>query len=431
MRQPSLAFLAALLGLIGLSALGYYVATRPTTLRIAVGPVVNENVRTVSAAQLTLQREREPFRLRLVVTDGAQETARALDSGEVDLAIIRPDSIFPRNGATVAIMHRDHAMLVAPGPLGLTKVSDLKGKSVALMRDSPGNLRMLGIIASQAGLAPNDITVTRVPLAGLRTALDEGRIQAILAVGPTSGRLLSDIVTLVTDAGNGKISFLPVPEPSAIEQRNPFLEPGVLVRGLFSGTTPRPEVDTPTLTVAHHLLASKTLPDTTVSDFTRVILTAKSQIAAEAPLAARMEAPDQEKTNPIPIHPGTITYLDGQTSTFLERYGDWFYIGIMGLGLGGSAFAGYLSVNAANTRKKVMDMLVDLQSLVAEIPDAGDGATLTSLSTRAESIFQETIQNAIEDNVDPAAMTAFSMAFSHLRQTISEKRRLLDENIQA
>ena len=157
---------------------------------------------------------------------------------------------------------------------------------------------------------------------------------------------------IVGEAARGEINFVPIPQTSAVEQLNPLIEADTLVRGLFGGIVPRPLEDVPTVTVSHQLLASKNLSDAAVSDFTRIILNAKPQIAVEAPLAARMEAPDQEKTTPIPIHPGTVTYLDGQTSTFLERYGDWFYIALMGLGLGGSAIAGYFSVSARSCPRR-------------------------------------------------------------------------------
>jgi TRAP transporter TAXI family solute receptor len=425
MRYPSLAFLAVVLALIGLGSLAYVIMTQPTTLRVAVGPVSNENVRIVTAAIQTLQREREPFRLRLVITEGTEKSAAALDSGLADLAIVRTDMAYPRAGATVAILHLDHTVLVVPGNTDISTVADLKGKTVAIIRDNPGNVKLLGIIAAQAGLLEGDIKIERTRLPDIKAALDQGRIQGVLAVGPTSGRLLFDVVNTVTEAGKGQINFISIPETNAIEQRYPLLEAETLVRGLFGGPTPRPEKDVPTLVVSHQLLAAKTLSDATVSDFTRVLLNAKSQIAADAPLAVRMEAPDQEKSSPIPIHPGTITYLDGQTTTFLERYGDWFYIAIMGFGLGGSALAGYFSWAAVQTRKGVMSMLAELQRLAPKALTSESADDLAAVESKASVIFNQTMDQAIENNVDPASMTAFNMAFAHVREVIAEKRKQL------
>ncbi len=424
MRHPSLATLAVVLGLIGLSVLGYYVANLPTTLRVAVGPVANENVRVVSAAIQTLQRERESFRLRLVLTEGTAQTSAALDSGKADLVIVRTDIGYPRSGATVAMMQTDHVILVAPGG-GARTVAELDGKSVGLIRDHAGNRELLRIIAVQAGLDGAAIKPVPVRQADLRQSLEQGQLAAVLVVGPITGKQVYDVVNVVSDAGGGDVSFIAIPETTAIEQRYPLIEADTIVRGSFSGPRTRPEKDTPTLTVSHQMLAAKTLADATVADFTRVLLNSKAQIAADAPLAARMEAPDQEKASPIPIHPGTMTYLDGQVSTFLERYGDWFYIGIMGLGLGGSALAGWLSVRAARAREMMMRRLSGLDELLAAARVAPDHAALANIDEEADRIFTYALKQTAENNLDPAGVTAFNMALQHVRAAVETRRRML------
>jgi hypothetical protein len=155
------------------------------------------------------------------------------------------------------------------------------------------------------------------------------------------------------------------------------------------------------------------------------MLNAKAQMAAEAPLASRMEAPDQERTSPIPIHPGTITYLDGQTTTFLERYGDWFYIAIMGLGLGGSAIAGYFSFAAARTRDSVLHLLTELESLIAAIPGLADEKAMLEVEAKIDTIFGRILQAAMANDVDSAAMTAFTMAFAKARDTIRDRKQVI------
>ena len=425
MRQPTFAFLAAVLALVGVGAVGWWWATLPTTLRIAVGPVSNENVRIISAAVQTLQRERESFRLKLLLTEGSTQSSAALEEGKADLAVVRTDNAYPRNGASVAVMNLDHVVLVAPKGAGVKGFADLRGRTVALARNNGPNLRLFRLLAAQAGLAEEDVKIDAGRLQDIRAALEQGRVQAVFAVGPTAGRLLIDMVNLVTDAGKGEIVFVPIPETSAIEQRNPLIEADTLVRGLFGGPTPRPDDDVPTVTVSHQLLASKNLSDAMVSDFTRVILNAKAQIAVEAPLAARMEAPDQEKASPIPIHPGTVTYLDGQTSTFLERYGDWFYIAIMGVGRGGSGIAAWFSWAAARTRTRIVGHLAELEGLIGGIRSAPDAAALDATEARIDAIFSRTIRAAMDHNIDAGVVAAFNLVFAKARDALRERRQAL------
>jgi TRAP transporter TAXI family solute receptor len=424
LRHPFFGLIAVVFATVAAAVLGYYIANQPTTLRVAVGPVANENVRIVTAAIQTLKREREAFRLRLVLTESTMQSSAALDSGKADLALVRTDISYPRSGATVAVMHIDHVILVAPGG-GASSVEELAGKTVALLRDNPGNRSILQIVSQQAGFGESGIQHLTMRPTELKAALEQGKVAAVLVIGPITGRHVTETVNTVAEAGNGDITFIPIPETSAIEQRFPLLEAETIVRGSFGGPKPRPEKDTPTLTVSHQLLAAKTLADATVADFTRVILNAKAQIAADAPLAARMEAPDQEKASPIPIHPGTITYLDGQTTTFLERYGDWFYIGIMGVGLCGSILAAWLGVRGQRARAEIFERLAGLETLVATARNAPDTAALGEVDAEADRLFAYTLQQAAGSNLDAASLAAFNMGLTHVREAAATRRRML------
>lgn len=428
MRTSPFTLVAFLLAAIGIGTLVYVIVSAPTVLRIAVGPVSSDNMRIVVAALQVLQREREPFRLRLIPTEGSAQSARLLDEGEADLAVVRTDIAYPQQGATVAVLRTDHAVLIAPGGQGIASIADLRGKAIGVVRDSPGNQGLLTTIMAQANLMAGDYTLVRLRPAEIKGALDAGRVQALLAVGPNFGRFLLDVVQAVADVSTqGPVKFIPVPDAAAIEQRSALIESETLVRGLFGGAPPRPERDIPTVMVSNELLAAKSLSEPLISDFTRVLINAKAMIAAETPLAARLDPPDQERTSPIPIHPGTITYLDGQTTTFFERYGDWFYIAIMFMGLAGSGVAAFVGARAQSRRKRTMAMLIDLQSVVTIARKSNCHEELSELDDRADNLMARTMAEATDNNLDSGALLAFSMAFEHARRAIIERRKHLDE----
>jgi TRAP transporter TAXI family solute receptor len=422
MRFPVSATLAALMAVIGLAALVVYIVTLPTTLRVAVGPVSNEDVRVVVAALQTFQREQEPFRLKLVLTEGSRQSAQMVDEGKADIAVVRTDIAYPRSGASVAVMHTDMVVIIAPGSASVRTVADLRGKTIAVTRDNEGNRRILRSVLAQSGISEADVKIEGVRPNEMRGAIESGRFHAMMAVGPRSSRLLTELVSHMTEVTNGDLRFIPITEAPAIEQRYPLLEAETIVRGLFAGSPPKPDKDVATLTVTHEMLASRSLSEATIADFTRTLLASKSQIAAEAPLAASMEAPDQERTSPIPIHQGTTTYLDGQISTFFERYGDWFYIVIMVVGLGGSVIAGMISASASRARQGAMAMLADVQRIGADARNAESARSLDELEAEAERIFGNTLSEAANQNIDATALVAFQMAFEQARRAIDSGR---------
>jgi hypothetical protein len=84
------------------AAAGLYTFAR-ITYRVAVGPEGGENQRIFAALNPIFAMESSLIRLVGVPTSDPHATARALDAGEVDLAIIRPDLAVPANGPH----HRD------------------------------------------------------------------------------------------------------------------------------------------------------------------------------------------------------------------------------------------------------------------------------------------------------------------------------------
>jgi TRAP transporter TAXI family solute receptor len=416
MRRSTLFLIGGLSALVSLSGLGVWWMTRPTVLRVAVGPITSENVRVATAAVQALHRDREAFRLKLMITSGTRESVDALESGAAQLAILRADSGQPRNGSLIAMLYDDLAALIVPGTSTITSVNDLAGKTVTILRDSPGNLALMQTIIRQAGLSPESVTIDRTRPSALKAALDDRKVHAVLVLGPPTGRLMSEVIGIVSEVGNKPPRFLPLPDVSAIQQQNPNIQQATLVRGLFGGKEARPDQDVATVSATHLLIASKALSDATVMDFTRTIIAAKPYIAQEVPIAARMRLPDQEDPPPTPIHPGTISYINGQTTTFSERYGDWFYIGIMGLGLGGSLLAGVMNMRAGRSRKETAELLASLQETHIAVLDAKSAKDRKPFMDKARATFMKATQHSIDHHVDPSTMMAINMIYDEIRQ---------------
>jgi hypothetical protein len=113
MRRGTLLILAALLLALGLGLVVWRVVWAPSVLRVAVGPVASEDARLIAAAGQYLAREHEPIRFKIVAVDGEAESAKAVDEGRADLAVVRTDVAMPEKAQTVAIMHRDAVVLTA------------------------------------------------------------------------------------------------------------------------------------------------------------------------------------------------------------------------------------------------------------------------------------------------------------------------------
>ena len=136
MRREFLIALAISLAVLAGGLVVYQWTAAPTTLKVAVGPMGSENTRLVVALQQYMARERSTVRLRLVLTEGVDASAKAVEDDKADLAIVRTDVAMPVKAQTVAIMHRDAALLMTTPESGISKVSGLYGRNVGVVARS-------------------------------------------------------------------------------------------------------------------------------------------------------------------------------------------------------------------------------------------------------------------------------------------------------
>lgn len=421
--RRNLLTLAVLFGLVGLSALIWHFTNRPTVYRIAVGPALSEDVRLVASMGRAFARERSAFRLKPVVVEDAAAAARAIDSGQADMAIVRSDIGMPETGSTVAVMRRNAAVLIALPDSGIETPPDLSGRTIGVLRGSRANVSVLRTILRQYEIEPEAVTLKLLTPSELAPALAEKSIQGLLVIGSPAGPTLSDAVTTMARAGLAPV-FLPLADAEAIAQRNPAFEAIEVVRGVFGGAPARPAETFQTLGAPTLLMARRDLDEHLVGAFTQILFALRPRIAVEAPLASQIEAPDTEKGSAILVHPGAAAYYDGEQKTFFERYGDWFYLGVMGLSLLGSGAAGLLGVGAARRRRFTTSMLMELAQMQRAARSA-DLEELAALDVRADDILSATLEGAASGAVAETSLGAFRLAFDEFRHAAAIRREAL------
>jgi hypothetical protein len=114
LRHTWLLGIASVLALSGTAAVAYYLVSQPTHLKIAVGPPDSDDVRAVEAIGKQLRQERSNLRLNIAVKASPIDAAKAIDTGDADLAVVRRDLGMPKDGSAVAILRKNVVVLFAP-----------------------------------------------------------------------------------------------------------------------------------------------------------------------------------------------------------------------------------------------------------------------------------------------------------------------------
>jgi hypothetical protein len=146
---------------------------------------------------------------------------------------------------------------------------------------------------------------------------------------------------------------------------------------------------------------------------------------SEYPLAAKIETPDTDKDAVIPVHPGAAAFVDGEEKTFLDRYSDYIWWGLMGLSAMGSAgawFAGYLKKDERNSNSSLRDRLLEM---IAAARRSDSTEELDAMQDEADNILRDTLHCFDHGAIDEGALTAFSMALDQFHTAVADRKALL------
>jgi TRAP transporter TAXI family solute receptor len=425
--------LAAILAIVGALAGGYYFAMRPITLRIAVGPANSDDIRVVQVLTQAFTHAHSQVRLRPMQTDGASASAQALADGKADLAIIRGDLDVPKNAQAVATLRKNVAVLwVPPAVKGkgkkagakITKIPQLSGHRVGVVGRTEANVNLLKVILQQYGVDPGKVEIVQFPANEAAEAIRNQKADAYLAAGPVNSKITADaIAASVRDGGTPR--FLAIDSAEAIAQNHPAYEASEIPAGAFGGSPARPEEEIKTISFSHHIVARRGLSESTVAAVTRQLFAIRQTLKTDFPLAAKIETPDTDKDAVIPAHPGAAAFVDGEEKTFLDRYSDFIWWGLMGLSAMGSAgawFAGYLKKDERNNNSSLRERLLDMLA-AARHSDSTD--ELDQMQAEADGILRDTLHCFEHGAIDEGALTAFNIALEQFHNAVADRKALL------
>lgn len=429
-RKTALVSLAFVLAIIGALAGGYYFAMRPVTLKIAVGPANSDDVKVVQTLTQAFTQSKGQVRLRPIQTDGATASANALAEGKVDLAIVRGDLDVPKNAQAVATLRKNVVVLWSVPGKGkkrgpkITKIAQLAGHRVGVVGRTQANVNLLKVILQQYGVDPAKVEIVQFPANEAAEAIKAQKADVYLAAGPVNSKITTDaIAASIKDFGAP--TFLAIESADAIAQNHPVYEASEIPAGTYGGSPARPEDEVKTISFSHHIVARKSVSETTIAAFTRQLFAVRQQLVTEFPLAAKIETPDTDKDAVIPVHPGAAAFVDGEEKTFLDKYSDYIWWGLMALSAMGSIgawFAGYLKKDERNSNNHQRERLLDMISAARKCETIDE---LDQMQTEADDILRDTLRCYDHGAIEEGALTAFNIALDQFHAAVADRKALL------
>lgn len=428
-RNSSLAILAVGLFVFGIAAGVLYYGLRPVTLQIAVGPTGSDDVKLVQAFAQAFARDGSSVRLKPVATQGAAESIALFAANKVDLAVARGDLNLPASAESAAILRKNVVVLWAPsGAKGARRsaakikgIDDLAGHKIGVVGSTPANVTLLRVILTESGVNPDKVAVSQFATNQIADLARDPSLDAYMAVGPLDSKVTSAAIA-ATAAARGELRFLPIDVSEAIAQKHPLYESEEIPGSIFSSSPARPEDKVETVSVNHLLIAQHDLPEATVGALVRQLFTLRLQVARDAPAAAKIEKPDTDKDAALPAHQGAAAYIDGTERTFLEKYSDYIWAGILLLSGLGSAGAWLRHYFKRNEREQYIGHRDNLLKLITQVRGAETPEELERMMSDADDLLREALDCYDDGAIEEGDLSAIGLTLEQFHHAVADRR---------
>ena len=409
------------LALIAVGVACTYFFFEPTVLRVAVQSNSPIDQRLIRSASELLATQRAGVRLRPVSASSAEQASSDLEQGLVDLAVLRSDELVNGQLQTVLLVRREAAILMAPRPGKVEKVSDLGKATLGLVHAQKSGSAFERIRSfynlpqsSNVELAPGEIA----------KALQERKVDAVFVVGSATSRDVTDVVAEAA-RGSRDLRFIDIDEAKALSKREPALELIEIDQGTFGGRPVRPAEDLSTVGFSIRLVTTARLGNDTIADLTRQMIAIRQNLNAAVSGAGLIEAPDTDDNSSFVIHPGVKVYVNGERTTLFDRYGDWFYLFLFaGSGLG-SLFAAMIGWYQNQQRQEAMNNVLRIEKLFEQANKARSPQVVNDIEKQADAIFLDALGRASRGELGDTQILTIQMAMNELRARLMETRAAL------
>jgi uncharacterized protein len=206
------------------------------------------------------------------------------------------------NILSMAIMYPNLLQIVALKKSGITDIEQVKGRSISTGSPGSGTNFMAEAVLSALGIAKDSYKDSRLSFTESANALRDSTIDVgIWSVGPGT----SSILDLATTHEIQMIAFTPE-QTEKILAANKTYSSVELAGGVYRGI----DQPVPTIGVWNVMICQASLDTDLVYKLAKALFENNDYLKKIHPSAAYTTPENAVKYSPIPLHPGTIKYLE-------------------------------------------------------------------------------------------------------------------------
>ena len=408
------------IGILLLGGIAYWFFSTPTHLTVAVASQDDAEARVIVAFARALKDLKKDIRLDVVMSNTVAETALALQQKKVDLAVVRPDVFLPNDGLTMAILREEAVIIVAPSD----NIAGLRGKRIGVVVNHDSDLALIRDILAFYDIKTPDVALLPLAATAIAESFQSKAIDALAVIAPV-GQVTAGLVSTAIKAAGHEMALVPLDQGAIAAVEPSILQEVNVPEGSFGGQPPQPAQDLSTIGTSYLLMAQGAASRSSVSELTEYLFRLRARIAKSAPAIDLMKAPDEDSvmSAKLPIHPGAIDYLTRDQETFMDRYGDWIWLGLFFGGGASSAAAWTFQYFARRQRERIDEVLDRLLSILNDARSAEDPARLDALSCEIDALVIKAVRQTHIGATDTNTMGALILAIDAARAAVADQRR--------
>jgi uncharacterized protein len=250
------------------------------------------------------------------VTAASVDNLKFIKQGTSDLAFTMADTAqdalggregFEGIGAvpvrTLAVLYSSYVHLVTLESSGITRLTDLKGRTVSTGAAGSGTTVLANRILQAAGLDPQrDIRAQSLGVAQSVDAIKDGKIDAFFW---NAGLPTASILDLVNTSG---IHARFISTEDIVPRLRQKYGSELYYTAVIPAGTYKTNPDVPVVAVANLLVVSESMPEALAHDITKLLFDKQTDLEAIHPQARELSIETALKGSTIPYHPGAIRY---------------------------------------------------------------------------------------------------------------------------
>ena len=138
----------------------------------------------------------------------------------------------------------------------------------------------------------------------------------------------------------------------------------------------------------------------------------KAELALDDGFACKIEPADTDKDAFIVAHPGAAGYINDDTKSFMDRYGDAMYLGVAALGIIGSIFFGIYAKITRIAPEKASELATAILDIGERIEHAKSMDELESLQDELEAILRGAVVGLRDGTISSDGLDTSSLAMN-------------------